>query len=158
MKSTSYLLSLLVTGALVGGVFADDDDRDEAQNPGAPSVRVSASDPVAFRGVSSGAFVLSRGETNGDLAVKITFSGTASNGVDYATLPSSVTIPAGFRSVGLKVDPIGSGSSVPNEWVTLTIQTNTNYNVGRPAKSSVLIKGNELENQAPSVRITAPAD
>src|SRR6187401_172974 len=95
--------------------------------PELPRIRVIASDPVAFRGLSSGAFTIFREDTNGALSVSIALSGTASNGVDYVTLPGSVTIPAGFHAVGLEVEPLGEGDASPNEVVILTLVTNSEY-------------------------------
>jgi len=157
MRKLKLLAAFLALG-VGAAVHADDDDDATALIPGLPVVKVSASDPVAFRGLSTGAFTLRREGTNGDLTVSLALSGSASNGVDYVKLPDSVTIPAGFHAVGLQVSPLGSGVASPNEWVTLTIVTNTNYNVGKPRSASVLIKGNEFENQAPTVAITSPAD
>ncbi|MBI3875683.1 MAG: hypothetical protein HY300_06920, partial [Verrucomicrobia bacterium] len=61
-----------------------------------PAVAVLATDPFALAGTSSGAFTLIRsGSTNADLAVNLTISGTASNGLDYVAISNVVTIPAG---------------------------------------------------------------
>jgi hypothetical protein len=152
------LFSIVAALGLSAWAFADDNDGDNKPSPSSDGVSVSASDPIAFRGLSSGAFILHRPDTNGDLAISIALSGTASNGVDYATLPGTVTIPAGFHAVGLTVSPLGGGSSSPDEWVTLTIVSNANYQVGRPSHASVLIKANAFENQAPTVAITSPTD
>jgi hypothetical protein len=163
MKRIQFVSALLAT-TLAGMAYADNDhsknpnDSDDNDNSGIPEVRVSASDPIAFRGISSGAFLIQRDSTNDDLAVTIALSGSASNGVDYVQIPTSVTIPAGFHSVGLAVDPLGNGASLPNQWATLTIVKDTNYHLGHPSKASVLIKGNEFENQAPSVAITSPTN
>lgn len=123
-----------------------------------PKVGVTASDPVAFRGLSTGAFTVYRDDTNGPLSVKILLSGTASNSVDYAALPNTVIIPAGFHAIGLEVDPLGDGDSSPTETVVLTLSTNESYRLSRPHSAVVLIKGNTFENQAPIVAITSPTD
>lgn len=154
-----YILSTVAALAANLAVFADgDNDADNPSNSTVPVVSVNASDPTAFRGLSSGAFLLHRDRTNGDLAVSIKLSGTASNGVDYATIPSPITIPAGFFSVGVPVNPLGAGASAPDEWVTLTIDTNVNYQIGKPGHAQVTIKGNVFEDQAPTVSITSPVD
>jgi hypothetical protein len=49
------------------------------------------------------------GETNSDLAVTYAIGGTATNGVDYVTLPGTVTIPAGDREAMITVVPIDDG-------------------------------------------------
>jgi len=152
MKTVSFLLAV-AAGCLVSAIGAD--DQPPAQ---LPKVSVVASDPVAFQGLTTGSFTLYRDGTNGDLAVKVMLSGSASNGVDYATLPDSVTIPAGFHAVGLVVQPSSTGGASPGKWVKLTIKTNDTYQAARPTHARVLIRGNAFENDAPSVAITSPAD
>src|SRR5436309_14388212 len=104
---TRYILTTVAALAAYLGMFAADGDpvADNPSNSTVPVVSVNASDPTAFRGLSSGTFLLHRDRTNGDLAINIKLSGTASNGVDYTTIPSSITIPAGFFSVGVQVSP-----------------------------------------------------
>ena len=43
------------------------------------------------------------GDTNSDLTVTYAIGGTATNGVDYVTLPGTVTIPAGQRAAMITV-------------------------------------------------------
>src|SRR5437660_4367410 len=73
-----------------------------AQNAGlttnnAPVVTVTASDPSASEiGPDTGTFTVFRtGATSNSLTVFVRLGGTASNGVDYETISSTVTIPAG---------------------------------------------------------------
>src|SRR6266436_7499598 len=76
-----------------------------AQNSGtttnAAVVTVIASDPSASEiGPDSGTFTVFRtGATSNSLNVFVHIGGTASNGVDYETLASFVTIPAGEPGV-----------------------------------------------------------
>src|ERR1700712_2418737 len=73
----------------------------------APRVSIRATDPTALEGTTSGAFPLIRhGNTNGAGSVGVAFSGTASNGVDYAPISSVITIPAGELAVDIPVLPI----------------------------------------------------
>lgn len=102
-----------------------------------PQVSVAASDPTAFEGFSSGAFTIYRAGTNESLAVSIRLGGSASNGVDYVTLPDSVTIPAGFHSVGLTVQPLVVPQNSEGKRVELTILSNANYTVLRPGSAVV---------------------
>src|SRR5205814_1817829 len=98
---------------------------------GLPEVSVSASDPVAFGALSTGAFVIHREGATGDLNVTVSYSGSASNGVDYATLPTSVKIPDGFHAVGLTVQPLNGGDLLQNKWVNITIESSDAYMPGR---------------------------
>ncbi|HEY6225895.1 MAG TPA: hypothetical protein VI282_02125, partial [Verrucomicrobiae bacterium] len=101
-----FLFLLMAGSALLMPNARAHDGTDSDSDSGVPRVSVTASDPVAFGSLSTGAFVLYRDGTNGDLTVTVSYSGTASNGVDYATLPTSVKIPDGFHAVGLTVTPL----------------------------------------------------
>ncbi|NSW44830.1 MAG: hypothetical protein HPY79_03255, partial [Bacteroidales bacterium] len=57
------------------------------------------------------------------VTVNYTIGGTATNGVDYTTIPSSLTIPVGSDSVGLIIHPIMDGQAEGNETVTFIVQT-----------------------------------
>src|SRR5438132_8529668 len=73
-----------------------------------PIVTVRATEPIASEGYSNTAtFTVHRtGPTNSDLVVNYQVGGTASNGVDYAEFPSSVTIAAGRSAAEILVTPI----------------------------------------------------
>jgi hypothetical protein len=83
-----------------------------------------------------------RGATNADLDVPYGIGGTASNGVDYATLPGTVTIPAGASSALITIVPIDNGPA-PAKTVVLTLTPSTNappdYLVGVPSRAEALI-------------------
>ncbi len=73
-----------------------------------PLVSVTAPDPYATEAPSgdTGTFKFSRvGSTTAALNLTVAWSGTATNGVDYATLPTTVTIPAGQNFVNLTLTP-----------------------------------------------------
>ncbi len=55
--------------------------------------------------------------------ITYTIAGTATNGVDYTTIPTSVTIPAGQTSTSLTIHPITDGLLEGTETVILTFQT-----------------------------------
>jgi len=89
-------------------------DIDSTKSP----VSIAASTSVAKEGGQSGKFTLTRGiPTTYDLAVKLSWNGTATKGTDFQLSVSSngtttsltsadVTIPAGLTSVEISVDPI----------------------------------------------------
>jgi hypothetical protein len=159
---TVYILSIGAALAVGASILADEPSAaNNAGNPADPTlpvVSVNASDPTAFRGLSSGAFLIHRNDTNGDLNVNLKIGGTAENGVDYTALPTSVKIPAGFFSVGLVVSPLGGGASAPDQTVVLTVDTNADYQVGRPGHATVEIEANVYEDQPPIISLTSPAD
>jgi hypothetical protein len=90
------------------------------------------------------------GATNNDLSVSYAIGGTASNGVDYATLPGWVTIPAGQRAALVSVVPLDDGPPDINSTVVLRLTPSTNtppdYLVGMSASAAALI----LDGQWPA--------
>src|SRR6185295_6974321 len=64
------------------------------------------------------------GDTSAPLTLTYTVSGTATPGVDYATLPGSLTIPAGAASATILVTPIDDLLYEQNETVLVTLDPN----------------------------------
>jgi hypothetical protein len=67
------------------------------------------------------------GATNADLAVTYAVGGTASNGVEYVTLPGMVTIPAGQRAAMITVVPIDDGQPDLTSTVILKLTPSADY-------------------------------
>ena len=67
------------------------------------------------------------GQTNGDLTVTYAVGGTATNGLDYVTLPGTVTIPAGNREAMITVVPLDDGTPDLTSTVVLKVTPSTNY-------------------------------
>lgn len=91
-----------------------------------PVVSVFASDVQAIEEnvySRTAAFTVSRiGGLATNVTVPYTLDGTASNGVDYVTLPGLVTITAITPSTTIIVNPIADGLTEPVETVGLTLQ------------------------------------
>ena len=91
-----------------------------------PVLRILALDTQAIEEDTysrTASFLVERnGNLGGDLTVRYSVSGTASNGVDYETLPGVVTIPAGSPRATIIVTPIADGIPEPVESVGLTLQ------------------------------------
>ena len=91
-------------------------------------------------GPKSATFVVRRfGVTNDALTVDYAIGGTATNGVDYVTLPGSVTIAPGERSAPISVVPIDDGPPDMSSTVILKLIPTTNYIVGFPARAAAII-------------------
>jgi hypothetical protein len=92
-------------------------------------------------------FVVRRsGPTNASLLVNYAIGGSASNGVDYLSIPNSITIPAGERSMRIPVTPIDDTLVECNETVVLKLLEDTNspsYLVGWPGKAAAVIVDND---------------
>jgi len=129
-----------------------------------PLVSIVAVDPIASEGtnclrwegwtnpsglpvINTARFLVRRiGSTNEALTVHYHIGGTASNGVDYLTLPGAVTIPAGARSAPIHVVPINDPLPERVETVVLGIRQPPDatsvlpdYYVGHPRHAAAII-------------------
>ncbi|HMJ64349.1 MAG TPA: PQQ-binding-like beta-propeller repeat protein, partial [Candidatus Binatia bacterium] len=101
-------------------------------------------DPNRCPGTNTATFVVRRsGPTNTDLTVSYGIGGTASNGVDYAALSGSVTIPAGKRSAQIVITPRDDTIVEGLETVVLRLQSSPDYTIGTPARAAALIVDND---------------
>src|SRR5260370_38144808 len=87
-----------------------------------PVVTIVATDPIASVSGDTGTFTVYRaGSTSNALNVFYLIGGTASNGVDYATLPNIVSIPAGVTSLQIAVNPVVDPLPDPTETAILPL-------------------------------------
>ena len=115
-----------------------------AQNTLIPVVTVQATQPIATV-ANPGVFtVFRKGDTNATLNVWYDLGGTASNGVDYATIPPHlVTIPAGAISNTIVISPLANpppANAAKTVVLTLTnspLMTPVNYEIGSPSSAVV---------------------
>jgi hypothetical protein len=127
-----------------------------------PVVTIRATDPLATWSGDPGTFTLFRqGPTNAALNVYCRVGGTASNGVDYATISSFNLIPAGARTSTITVSPINNGQTDVRT-VDLTLAPSpmlppVNYQIGSPSNATVYIRPAGT-NIPPWVRLVEPAN
>lgn len=106
----------------------------------ATTVTVSAPDALATEPSDPGLFVVTRtGVSTGSIVVGLSATGTASNGVDFTALPSSVTIPAGSSTAAVVVSPIADGITELAETVTLSALGGAGYAVGTASNATVTV-------------------
>lgn len=134
------VLSPAAVLALANGGGPDD------SNPSIPTVNVVATTPnTTLAGGSPGVFTISRvGDTNANVTVNYTMSGTATNGGNYASLSGSVVIPAGTNSVQVLVSPVDFSFSDVSRSAILTITPDANYSLEDPNSDTVAIQNNDL--------------
>jgi hypothetical protein len=104
--------------------------------------------PFAFPCTNTATFIVRRsGPTNSSLTLNYSIGGTASNGVDYLSIPGSVTIPAGERSARIVIFPIDDSIPECIETIILGLLEPTNippsYRVGWPGKAAAIIVDND---------------
>jgi hypothetical protein len=120
---------------------------------GPPTVGVTSSiNNATEAGPVAGQFTLTRsGNTSGSITVNYTLTGTATNGLDYVTLPGSVVFLAGAASTNISVTPIDDAVSEALESVVLTVASGTGYTIGSPASATVVI----VDNDTPLISLSA---
>jgi hypothetical protein len=128
---------------------------------------VQATDPLASEpGNDPGSFTLFRsGDTNAALTVDFALGGTASNGVDYAAIPTSVTLAAGQVSSNFSLTPISEPASTGYKTVILKLPRASfrrgsdapDFIVGPLNRALVYIVYN-YTNLPPSVSLVLPAN
>ena len=118
-------------------------------------VNIVATTPNASEtGPTAGKFTVTRtGNYTGAITVNLTIGGTATNTTDYATLASTVTIPANQTSAVLTITPVNDSLIEGAEQVVVSISTGTNYVAGAQNFATVIIADNDV---APTLFISNP--
>jgi hypothetical protein len=128
-----------------------------------PVVTIRATDPIASWSGKTGTFTVFRaGPTNMSLNVYYDIGGTASNGVDYATISHFVLIPEGVTSNTITISPINNGQT-NTETVVLKLTNSplmipVNYSIGSPSSATVYITPPGVTNIPPSVSFIEPTN
>jgi hypothetical protein len=89
------------------------------------------------------------------LTIHYTLSGTAVNGIDYVSLPGSVSIPAGAASASVTVTPINDTLVEGNETVVLSLSADAAYTVGSPNAGIIIISDNDSAPVKATVTVAA---
>lgn len=115
-----------------------------------PVITVSATDALAEEtsgAPNPGSFTLTRtGPTTGALTVAVAMSGSATNGVDYTTVPTTATFAAGSPTALVNINVIDDSiiEGPTPETAVLTVNPGSGYTVGAPANATVSIADNDF--------------
>ena len=121
-------------------------DIQSVTNTTLPTVSLAATDSSAAEpGSNTGKFTFTRtgSSTSSSLTVNYTIAGSATNGSDYNTIGSSITIPAGAASATVTITPKDDAIVEGAENVTLTLKSSSSYALGASA-ASVTISDNDV--------------
>jgi hypothetical protein len=152
----------LLSVAFIWLAFVEEAFAQTSNNP-LPVVTIRATDPFASWSGKTGTFTAFRaGPTNMSLLVYYDIGGTASNGMDYATISHFVTIPGGVTSNTITISPINNGQT-NTETVVLTLtnsplMTPVNYSIGFPDSATVYISPPGVTNIPPTVSFIQPTN
>ena len=140
-----YVLTAVATDDTGATTRSDPVEINVAEPSLIPVVGIIATDPIAREGTTNTATFLIRrsGRTNEALTVHYAIRGTASNGVDYALIPDSITVPAGRRSARIVITPVDDKLPERIETVVLQLLEADSYNLGRPRRAAALILDND---------------
>ncbi len=126
--------------------------------PSLPVVTVTVAAPTATEaGPVSGAFRLSRSVASADaVTIQYSISGTALNGTDYQTVPTSATIPAGAADVLVSIAPFDDTALEANETVVLTLRSGGPYIIGSPSSGTITIVSDDVAPDLSVSSVTVP--
>ncbi|MFM6774352.1 MAG: beta strand repeat-containing protein, partial [Microcystis panniformis] len=101
-------------------------------SPTLPSITLAVSpSSVTEDGTTNLVYTFTRtGVTTNPLTVNYTVGGTATNGTDYTSIPTSVTFAANSATATVIVDPTPDTTAESDETVVLTLTTGTGYTIG----------------------------
>ncbi|AOC54544.1 Alkaline phosphatase [Microcystis aeruginosa NIES-2481] len=139
-EGTGYTLGTASTAT--GTITNDDTSVTVAVAPGS----------VTEDGTTNLVYTFTRtGLTTNPLTVNYTVSGTATNGTDYASIPTSVNFLAGSATATVTVDPTTDTTMEPDETVILTLAGGTGYTVGTANTATGTIQNDDDD---PALAIT----
>ena len=122
------------------------------------TVSIAATTPnAAEAGPVNGEFTLTRnGYTTGSLDVTLALSGTATNGTDYESIPTTVTFPAGQSTITVPVIPIPDFLLEGTETVIATITPTPSYSVAAsPSSTATVTIADDTTVLPPTISIAA---
>lgn len=100
---------------------------------------------AAEQGQDTGTFRITRvGQTTSSLTVNLAITGTATNGTDYQSVPTSVSFLANETQKDIVITPIDDTLQEGPETVILTIQSSANYFLGATVTGTVTIADNDF--------------
>lgn len=125
----------VISGPATATVVIEDDDTT------LPKVSITAQTIAAVENpLRASRFTITRtGPTVSNLIVKLAYTGTASNGVDYISLASSNIMPAGAASADITVTPVDDGVSEGFETIVATLVTDAAYLKDPNASSATVL-------------------
>lgn len=108
--------------------------------PSLPVLEIFTVTTDAYVSGGDGSVSITRSDaTTSPLVVHVTITGTATNGTDYTTIGSTLTIPAGASSLAVAVHPIDQGITSGTKTVILTLASDAAYTIGSQSAATVTI-------------------
>lgn len=106
-----------------------------------PRLSVVATSQASENGPTAGEFTITReGSTADDLVVGFSLTGNATNGVDYQSIPTTLTFPAGQVAMKISLLPYVDSQVEFNEVVFLSLASSTSYTLGSATTAQITIE------------------
>ncbi len=120
-------------------------------SPTLPSITLAVSpSSVTEDGTTNLVYTFTRtGSTTSALTANYTVGGTATNGTDYTSIPTSVTFAAGSSTATVIVDPTADTTVESDETVALNLTSGTGYTVG----TTTAVTGTITNDDFPSITL-----
>ena len=99
---------------------------------GGGTVWITATDPAADEAGDPGEFTVERDNNVGDLTIDFSVSGAATEGIDYDSIGTSITLPDGIYSETITITPVYDTEVEGDEDVTITLTgvSDANFTIG----------------------------
>lgn len=157
---STYRFFLVITDAGDGlydsGVFLEAKSFTTTGNSNNVTATINSAIPNSsdlYEGCGTATITFHRyGNTSTPQTLNFTISGTATNGVDYNTFPTSVTFAPGVTEIPITLTPVADGINEPDETVTITLIDENPCPLPNPPSVTVTIKNYEPPT------LTAPPD
>jgi hypothetical protein len=113
--------------------------------PNAMSITATDTNIYERTALDTASFTITRlGDTNVELFLELTFTGSAVGDTDYTLPVMPINMPAGVTSLTLSIAPIDDAEYEGDETVTITFPSTPDYVPGTPGSATVKIRENEL--------------
>ena len=124
---------------------SDSNLSEEVVTPSLPTVNIQAIDNTADESGDTSTFSISRsGDTSTGLIVNYNISGSAESGKDYQNLSGNITIAVGETSTNIVITPIDDAEVETSESIILSLNSNTNYQIGDSDTATINITDNDI--------------
>lgn len=128
LSSGSYTIDTTKAAATV--TLADNDTAVNGTTLGITATDATAAETLTGQSVDAAVFVVTRtGPLTSPLTFSYTVGGSATYGVDYLAVSTTITLPAGQSSVAIQITPIDDSSVEGTESISLTLVNNAAYSL-----------------------------
>ena len=110
-----------------------------------PTASVGLGRAAAYENFKTGSFMVRLSNPNStDTTMHYSLTGTATNGVQYTTIPTTALIPAGETNFVVTLSPINNSARDGNRTAILTLTSGTGYTLGSASNATLILREDDL--------------